>query len=125
MNNLTTTRTNAALAKRLEYFAPVANLHQDSSGYTLEVEMPGVSKQNVEITVEEGKLILGGHRAEAEGSEVGRSVHRERKAGDYRRVFDLDPSIDVSKISAQMEQGLLTVHLPQAEAARPRKITVG
>ena len=123
MNNLTTTRTNAALGKRVEYFAPVANLHQDSSGYTLEVEMPGVSKQNVEISVEEGKLILGGHRVE--GNEGGRSVHRERKDGDYRRVFDLDPSIDVAKISAQMEQGLLTIHLPQAEAARPRKITVG
>jgi HSP20 family protein len=123
MSNLTTTRPNAALGKRAEYFAPTANLHQDSSGYTLEVEMPGVSKENVQITVEDGRLILAGHRAA--GNELGRSVHRERKAGDYRRVFDLDPSIDVSKIGAQIEQGLLTVHLPKAEAARPRKITVG
>jgi HSP20 family protein len=114
----------AEAGQRVEYSAPVVNLHQDSDGFTLEVEMPGVGKQGVEVTVEDGKLILGGHRTAAPG-DFGRAVYRERNMGEYRRVFDLDPSIDASRISAHVEQGLLTVHLPKMEAVKPRKITVG
>jgi HSP20 family protein len=110
--------------QRVEYFTPVVNLHQDADGFTLEVEMPGVAKQGVEVTVEDGKLILGGHRT-AVANDFGRPVYRERKMGEYRRVFDLDPSIDAARISARIEQGLLTVHLPKTEAVKPRKITVG
>jgi HSP20 family protein len=117
------TKDAGELAQRVEYFTPLVNLHQDADGYSLEVEMPGVGKQGVEITVEDGKLIIGGHRS-PEG-EFGQAVYRERRTGDYRRVFDLDPSIDGSKISASMEQGLLKVHLPKVEAVKPRKITVG
>jgi HSP20 family protein len=122
MNTLAT-KNEGEMAQRVEYFTPLVNLHQDANGYSLEVEMPGVSKQGVEITVEDGKLIIGGHRAL--GGDFGRTVYRERRAGEYRRVFDLDPSIDASKIRASMEQGLLTVHLPKVEAAKPHKITVG
>lgn len=114
----------AEAGQRIEYFTPVVNLHQDADGFTLEVEMPGVGKQGVEVTVEDGKLILGGHRTIA-ANDFGRPVYRERKMGDYRRVFDLDPSIDATRISARVEQGLLTVHLPKTEAVKPRKITVG
>ena len=119
----TLTKTNSGeMTQRVEYFAPPVDLHQDADGYTLEVEMPGVNRQGVEITVEDGKLVLGGHRSAP--SEFGRAVYRERKSGDYRRVFDLDPSIDATKISARMEQGLLKVHLPRVEAVKPHKITV-
>ena len=114
----------AEAGQRVEYFSPVVNLHQDADGFTLEVEMPGVGKQGVEVTVEDGKLILGGHRTAA-ASDFGRAVYRERRMGEYRRVFDLDPSIDAARISARIEQGLLTVHLPKTEAVKPRKITVG
>jgi HSP20 family protein len=114
----------AEAGQRVEYFTPVVNLHQDADGFILEVEMPGVGKQGVEVTVEDGKLILGGHRTAAT-NDYGRAVYRERKMGEYRRVFDLDPSIDAARISARIEQGLLTVHLPKTEAVKPRKITVG
>lgn len=115
--------TKEESGQRVEYTAPLVNLHQDADGFTLEVEMPGVGKQGVEVTVEDGKLILTGERAPV--ADFGEPVHRERKAGGYRRVFDLDPSIDAARISARIEQGLLTVHLPKTEAVKPRKITVG
>jgi HSP20 family protein len=122
MNTLAT-KSGGEVAQRVEYFTPLVNLHQDANGYSLEVEMPGVSKEGVEITVEDGKLIIGGHRSP--GKDFGQAVYRERMSGEYRRVFDLDPSIDGSRISASMEQGLLTVYLPKLEAVKPRKITVG
>ena len=123
MTTLAPSQAQGEAVQRVEYLTPVVDLHQDAEGFTLEVEMPGVSKQGVEVSVEEGKLILTGHRR-AEG-DFGRPVHRERKVGEYRRVFDLDPSIDATKISARVEQGVLAVHLPKTEAVKPRKITVG
>ena len=54
----------------------------------------------------------------------GREVYRESPASDYRRTFELDPAIDTTKVSAKMEQGVLTLHLPKAESVKPRKIAV-
>lgn len=108
-------------ARPVEYTTPRVNLHQDGEGYSLEVEMPGVSKEGVEVTAEDGKLTLVGH---SRAGETGRPVYQERGVRAYRRVFDLDPSIDASKISASIEQGLLHVRLPKAETAKPRKIAV-
>jgi HSP20 family protein len=111
-----------ATVSRVEYTTPPVNLHQDAEGYTLEVEMPGVGKDGVEITAGDGKLVIIGHRQTTEGS--GRLIYRERNPRAFRRVFDLDPSIDTGSINAHIEQGLLTVHLRKAESAKPRKITV-
>ena len=120
----TTTQTLAeARTNRVEYAIPRVDLHHDNDNYVLEVEMPGVSKDGIEITVDDGKLTILGNRASAE--RAGRAVYSERPRAEYRRVFDLDPSIDAAKISASIEQGLLTVKLHKAEAAKPRKITVG
>jgi HSP20 family protein len=98
------------------------NLHHDADGFTLEVEMPGVRKDGVEITFDEGKLILTGHRAAPAVS--GKAVYTESAGRTFRRVFDLDPSVDSGHIGATIEQGLLTVRLPKAEASKPRKIAV-
>jgi HSP20 family protein len=85
--------------------------------------MPGVNKEGLEITVENGELTIAGHRAAVETR--GREMYRESRALDYRRSFELDPSIDATKITAKIDQGVLTLHLPKADAVKPRKITVG
>jgi HSP20 family protein len=54
----------------------------------------------------------------------GKEVYRESRALDYRRVFELDPSIDSTRITAKIEQGVLRLHLPKAESVKPRKISV-
>ncbi len=105
------------------FTVPAVNIHQNADGYTLEVEMAGVPKSGVEVTFEDGKLTLVGRRANAENREG--FVYRESSEADYRRVFDLDPSIDAARIDATIEQGLLTVRLPKAETAKPRRISVG
>lgn len=122
MSTLVKTETKPVEGRRIEYVTPLVNLHQDAEGYTLEAEMPGVGKDGVEITVEDGKLVLVGLRRSEEAA--GRPVYRERGTAAYRRVFDLDPNIDAGKISASIDQGLLIVQLPKAEAAKPRKVAV-
>ena len=105
-----------------EFVVPVVNIFETGDGYALEAEMPGVNKDGLEITLEGNEITVLGRRA-AEPVNGGLLL-RERSGADYLRVFELDPAIDTSKISAKMEQGMLTLTLPKSEQVKPRKIIV-
>ena len=107
---------------RPQYLTPAANVREDKDGYVLEAEMPGVPKDGLELTVDNGELVIIGRRAPVQSN--GKPVYRESRRLDYRRAFELDPSIDITKITAKLDQGVLTLHLPKAEAVKPRKIAV-
>jgi len=94
---------------------------EDADGYTIEAELPGVTRNGVHITVENGELTFTGSRhAHPEGTLLyGEVVH-----ADYRRVFDLDPAVDSARITATMDQGLLVLRLPKAQDKKPRRISV-
>ncbi len=114
------TRVNAD--HELEYLAPEVNIFESKDGYVLEAEMPGVNKDGLEITLEDNQMtILGRRHVDAVPGAV---VFRESREAQYKRVFALDPAIDTGKITARMEQGVLTLTLPKSERVKPRKITV-
>ena len=105
-----------------DYLVPVVNIIETQDGYALEAEMPGVAKTGLEITLEGNEITIVGRRAtEPVNGEV---LLRESSATDYRRSFELDPVIDTDRITAKMEQGVLTLALPKSEQVKPRKITV-
>ncbi len=112
----------AERADRVEYVAPEVNIFETKDGYVLEAEMPGVDKSGLEITLEGTEITIHGRR-QAEAL-PGEALFRECSAADYRRVFELDPAIDTSRISAKVEQGILTLSLPKSERVKPRKIAV-
>jgi len=124
MNTATQTQTRPVAEKtpRVEYLTPLANILETPDGYVLEAEMPGVTKEGVEVLVENGELTLIGRRAQLETK--GRELFRESRRFDYRRVFELDPSIDLEHVSAKIDQGILRVHLPKSEKVKPRKIQI-
>ena len=95
---------------------------EDGDAYQLKVEIPGVNKDGLEISVENNELSIIGRRtlSPIEGT----IIHQESRPENFRRVFELDPSIDTGKIAARMDQGILTLTLPKAEQVKPRKITV-
>jgi HSP20 family protein len=105
-----------------QFIAPAATVLENTDGYTLEVEMPGVSKENLEMWVENNELTILGRRSMP--SVEGTLIHRESRSDNFRRSFELDPSIDAGKISAKIEQGVVTLILPKAEQVKPRKIAV-
>ena len=105
-----------------QFIAPSATVLENADGYTLEVEMPGVSKENLEMWVENNELTILGRRALP--SIEGTLIHRESRPENFRRSFELDPSIDAGRISAKIEQGVVTLTLPKAEQVKPRKIAV-
>ena len=105
-----------------QFIAPAATVLENADGYTLEVEMPGVSKENLEMWIENNELTILGRRSML--SVEGTRIHRESRSENFRRSFELDPSIDAGKISATIEQGVVTLTLPKAEQVKPRKIVV-
>jgi HSP20 family protein len=104
------------------YLQPSVNVLETKDGYILEAEMPGVSKDGLEILLEDNELTIVGHRRH--GVEGAEPVYVESLDRDFRRSFVLDPAIDTAKITARVEGGLLTLNLPKAEKVKPRKITV-
>ena len=102
--------------------SPEVNIFETKDGYVLEAEMPGVNKEGLEITLEGNEITIVGHR-QLEAM-PGAPLFRESQGWDFRRVFELDPAIDTSKIAAKMDQGVLTLTLPKSEQVKPRKITV-
>jgi len=105
-----------------QYVTPEVNIYETDKCYTLEAEMPGVTKDKLEISLEGNSLTLVGH-GDAETPKA-TLVYRESRPADFRRVFELDPAIDASRIRAEMNQGVLILELPKAEAVRPRRIAV-
>jgi HSP20 family protein len=122
METLVRENRNAVQRRAEQFVTPVASVVEDGDAYLLKVEMPGVNKEGLEISVENNELTITGrrHLAQIEGT----LIHRESRTEDFRRVFELDPSIDTSKISARIDQGFLTLTLPKAEQVKPRKIAV-
>ena len=111
-------QTNAAR----EYVSPYVNIYETKEGYVLEAEMPGVNKDGLELTLEGNEITIIGHRRA--DAPHGTRLMGERALADYRRIFELDPAIDASKISARMDKGVLMLTLPKSEQVKPRQIKV-
>src|SRR5947209_10124589 len=122
MNTLARLNRDSDRAQTEQFIAPPASVIEAGDGYTLEIEMPGVTKDGLDISVENNELTIIARRSlpRVEGT----LIHRESRPENYRRTFELDPSIDADRISAKVEQGLVTLTLPKAEHVKPRKITV-
>ena len=122
METLVRENRNADQQRSEQFITPVASVVEGADAYMLNVEMPGVNKEGLEISVENNELAIIGRRSlpQIEGT----LIHRESRPENFRRVFELDPSIDTSKVSARIDQGVLTLTLPKAEQVKPRKITV-
>ncbi len=122
MNTLTRESREADRAEAEQFVAPPASVTEAADGYMLEIEMPGVKKEGLDISIDNNELRIIGRRSLPEVG--GTLIHRESRPENFRRTFELDPSIEANKISAKMDQGLMTLTLPKAEHVKPRKITV-
>ena len=125
MTNNLVRENNGSTATRREtekFVTPSASIRETAEGYTLELEMPGVNKDGLEISIEKNELSIIGRRSTT--TPQGTLLHRESRPHNYRRAFEIDPSIESSKIAARINQGVVTLTLPKAEEVKPRKITV-
>ncbi len=106
-------------------WAPAMDLVEAEDHYLLKADLPGVSEEDVSIEVENGVLTLSGERkAEHERSE--RGFYRiERAFGAFQRQLTLPEGIDTDAVTAEFDQGVLSVRIPKPEKVKPRRITIG
>ena len=105
-------------------YLPTTDIFETEQALTVMMEMPGVDKQNVEVTVENDVLSVGG-RIDFSKYEGLQPVYTEYNVGHYARSFQLSSKIDQGKITADLKDGVITLVLPKAEEVKPRKIKVG
>ena len=102
-------------------FMPPADIYETKDSIVVLAEMPGVSSEGVDISLERRVLTIRGHSAANDHSGYQR-VYNEFADGDYERVFTLSENIDRDRIEATLKEGVLQLVLPKAEAAKARKI---
>lgn len=101
---------------------PVGNIWEEDGTVMLRLEMPGVTRENLDLRIENDQLIVRGTRRMEDENE--NFVIRERARGDFAQTYTLDDTIDRERIEAKMERGILTVTLHLKDAVKPRRIDV-
>jgi HSP20 family protein len=106
------------------YYIPYADIYETDDSLAVVMEIPGVDKKDINVTLETDVLRVDGQVdfTKYEGMEP---VYTEYNVGHYTRSFSLSSKIDQERISAQLEDGVLTLTLPKAKEAQPRRISIG
>ena len=105
-------------------WAPLVDIVEDDNEYLIKAELPEVKKEDVKVTVQDDVLTISGERT-FEKEEKGRKYHRmERAYGSFARSFTLPEDADGEKLAAEFKNGVLKVHLPKSEKAKPKSIEV-
>jgi HSP20 family molecular chaperone IbpA len=109
-------------ATRGQCFTPRVDILETAEELLLLADLPGVRTEDLELHFEKGELLLHGKCPQRQpGAQF---LLNEYGIGDFYRAFAISEEIDASRISAELKQGVLTVHLPKSDAVKPRKIQV-
>jgi HSP20 family protein len=103
---------------------PPVDIRETDEALVLNAEIPGLSKEDIEITVEQNVLTISGERRFEKDVKEESYHRRERVYGRFSRAFSLPANVQAAKVDATVKDGLLTVVLPKAEESKPRKVTI-
>lgn len=105
-------------------WAPLVDISEDDKEYLIKAELPEVKKDDVKVTVQDGILTITGER-KSEKEEKGKKFHRVEWAyGSFSRSFTLPDDADAEKVAGDFKDGVLKVHVPKSEKAKPKKVEV-
>lgn len=99
------------------------DLYETENEYVAKLAVPGLKPDNFEITMQQNVLLINGH-TQADQQEGVRYHVQEQRFGDFNRTIQFPTPVDAEKIQASLADGLLTIQVPKAEAAKPKRITV-
>src|SRR6184192_2240216 len=104
-------------------WSPALDLYQNNDNVIAMVELPGMRKEDIEISLQDGMLTISGER-KSQTPEGDKAERTERYVGKFRRSISLPTQVDANKVTANYRDGILTVTLPKAEEAKPKQIKV-
>ena len=108
----------------LQAWAPALDVHEDKDGYTVRVEVPGMKREDIVVSLQDGALVVSGERKEEKITEDTEVHRQERYYGKFSRALTLPTAVAGDKVKAVYKDGILTVTLPKAEEAKPKQIDV-
>ncbi len=105
---------------------PAMDVVENDDNYQVKVELPGIKKEDINITLQEGVLTVNAstRHEEAEEDEAGRTIRRELRRGEFVRSLNFGQAIEAGEIDAQLFDGVLNITLPRAREAKPKRIEV-
>lgn len=106
-----------------KYNWPETNTYENNDEYILVSKIPGLEKENIEITLKDNSLTIKGNRNKETGDELKNHLN-ERFSGDFERNFMLNNKIDIDNINAEASDGLLIIKLPKSAEMKPKKIEI-
>ena len=105
-------------------WTPAVDLYQDKDNVVLRAELPGMRREDIQVSLHEDVLTLSGERREEKSADQRGNLRTERFFGRFERRFTLPVRVDASRVAAAYEDGILSVTLPKAEEAKPRQIEI-
>jgi HSP20 family molecular chaperone IbpA len=105
------------------FIRPRTSVYEYDDNVKIIMDIPGVSKDNLDISYKQGELMVEGRREQWNREDM-KPCYCERFDGHYRRVFSVDETLDARKIDANLSQGVLELTIPKTEAVKPRKIEI-
>jgi len=118
---VTREETAVERTRRLPTVAPVVDIYENDEEILLHADMPGVGKEDITVNIDNGKLTITGVRTL---SANGAAAHEEFGDVEFFRVFSVPQSIDTARVNAELKDGVLRLHLPKSEAAKPKLIEI-
>jgi HSP20 family protein len=106
---------------QLPTVAPAVDIHENDEEILLFADMPGIQKEEISINIDNGKLTIVG---EMKMEKSGAPGWEEFGDVEYRRSFSVPQTIDVAKVNAELKEGVLKLHLPKSEKAKPRQVEI-
>ncbi|WDP91387.1 MAG: Hsp20/alpha crystallin family protein [Desulfobacter sp.] len=113
--------TKVEKTRQLYEAVPAVDIYENEDEILLHADMPGVVKENISVDIDNGTLAISGVRKLAT---EGAAAYEEFSDLEYVRSFSVPQNIDVEKVEAELKNGVLRLHLPKSEAAKPRQIEI-
>jgi len=105
-------------------WAPALDLYEDNENIIVRAELPGMNKQDIDVSLHENIITISGERRNEKKYEASETSRQERVFGRFTRSLSLPKVVNASKVTASYKDGVLTVTLPKAEEAKPRQIEI-
>lgn len=114
----------ARASQLLSGWTPALDLHEDKDNFIVKIELPGMKKEDIDISLHEGSLSISGERKNEQKFENAEICRSERFVGRFQRTVELPSAVAHDQVKAQYKDGILTVTLPKTEEAKPKQINV-
>jgi len=114
----------ARTSQLLSGWTPALDMHEDKDNLIVKVELPGMKREDIDVSLHDGSLSISGERKGEEEHENAEVYRAERFVGRFQRVVTLPAPVAADKVKAQYKEGILTITLPKTEEAKPKQIDV-